>query len=413
MMGDDARQPRAGQDDADDDDHERHADRDESGRAGAGAHRPAQRRHQENDTEGDHAQPPPARRRTRSGAGHAQRRDANPPQRPQGSGDRDHGHPDPDGHPHHRSEPEVAGEERQPVEGDVGHVGAGQHEEHEPENRPADGGDRRLDPGDQVGLARGRTRQAQRGEPLLAPGGREPRRGGHEDDDRHEQPDAADHQDRLRGARDRVRNRMRLDAAHRHQRMGERPVGRLGPELRRVATHEHDQQVGCPEGVVAHRGHHPTGEPVTELAAGCARQQLAKRGRHGQLAGRRKPGETRRHRCLRPEGSQVDAMDRATVEAVLDVAPQERVGGRLVLRRPKVVDLRLGPTLADVVGMQGRVGHAAQEEERHPERDAEGSEDLSDDRLGAPAQAEPGGDADHRGTRADATPSRTTTSRSA
>ena len=61
-------------------------------------------------------------------------------------------------------------------------------------------------------------------------------------------------------------------------------------------------------------------------------------------------GQARRHGSIRAEGRQVDAVHQVAFEAVSGAAPQERVGGRLVLRRRAELLRALpgGPSIQEV-----------------------------------------------------------------
>ena len=94
-----------------------------------------------------------------------------------------------------------AGEERLADERDARDRGAQQEEDPEADGRPQDRGRRRFGGGEQGDLLAGRAGQAHRREPLLAAGGRQPGRGGDEDQHRGQDGQRHDGQDEVDGAR--------------------------------------------------------------------------------------------------------------------------------------------------------------------------------------------------------------------
>ena len=145
--------------------------------------------------------PPGPRRLRRRPAGDAERGDVHPAQRQPGRHGGDHGHADRDREDVRQAERQLGGEERLADERDARDRDAQQEEDPEAGRHPQDRGHRRFGGGEQGDLPAGRAGQAHRREPFLAAGGRQPGRGGDEDQHRGQDGQRHDGQDEVDGAR--------------------------------------------------------------------------------------------------------------------------------------------------------------------------------------------------------------------
>ncbi len=268
--------------------------------------------------------------------------------------------------------------------------------------------------------------QAHRREPLLAAGGRQPGRGGDEDQHRGQHGQRHDGQDEVDADRldSRVgRHVVQALAVHPGiESAGHRRGDRRHPhaalcarQLRGGVPDDDDQRVRRRQrGVADHPGQ----------AAGVAAGQLVRRGgaqQRGQrrggvvLARARVTGDARRHRRRRTGGGHVEPVDVLPVEGVTAGLPPQRGDARR--RRARGHGRGAGPMPCVAVVPGGdRVGrgHSGQQQ-ADAQGDRGGQDDQPGDGLAAAGEHQPQSEPDHglAPVSVPALPSRTMTSRSA
>ena len=248
-------------------------------------------------------------------------------------------------------------------------------------------------------LRRRGTDQAERGQPLLAPRGGQPGRGGDEDRDRHQRADDGQHDHQHRDRRDVGGRWCRVEADDR--RCAELVEGR-GRQ-----ADDRDELIGGPQTRLPHRPDDRP-DPIAELVGGHGLEQRGERRRDDGLT---RTGDLRHagwRRGIGGEPGHQDADQRLALEAV-DVGTDEQVGalGRAGLGHDEA-RAPCRPLRPVVQGGQERQG---EQQDRRPDRDRERRQGKPDGRAAAATQRESESQADHDASAPLRRPSRTMISR--